>query len=307
MYHLEPTTVSTAYLLIAHGSRDPRPQAALNRLAQLVRERLIGCGQEPIGRTSPVATPVVASQRAASQMVAFTAASCTRSGGRSVTAVQPRATTLSRPARTNLKPVVIVGTAVLECSPLSLKQQIYEFSQRVKAAGIRRIQLVPIFLMAGVHVVDDIPAEVSAAQQMLGGDVELSLSDHIGCRPELIELLQERLATRPRSGQLMVAHGSRRRHGNRRIEGLASQLGVDIAYWSVPPDIETQVITLMQQGAQTLTILPYFLFSGGITDAIAHRTEELAERFPRVKFRLLPPLGASAALADIVVSLIKAA
>lgn len=103
----------------------------------------------------------------------------------------------------------------------------------------------------------------------------------------------------------MVAHGSRRRNGNRSIELLARRLSVDVAYWSVPPDIESQAIALMQQGAQTVTILPYFLFSGGITDAIAHRTEELAERFPKVKFRLLPPLGASADLADIVITLLK--
>ncbi|MEO1590682.1 MAG: CbiX/SirB N-terminal domain-containing protein [Cyanobacteria bacterium J06632_22] len=229
-----------------------------------------------------------------------------RSVSPTAVATRSRAATLPRATRTALSPAGIVGTAVLECSPLSLKQQIYEFAQRVKAAGIRQVQLVPVFLMAGVHVVDDIPAEVSAAQQLLGGDVELLLCDHLGSRPELINLLEDRLASLPQAGQLMVAHGSRRRHGNRGVENVARQLGVDIAYWAVPPDLESQTIALMQQGAQTLTILPYFLFSGGITDAIAHRTEELAERFPKVNFRLLPPLGASAALADIVVKLVKA-
>ena len=80
---------------------------------------------------------------------------------------------------------------------------------------------------------------------------------------------------------------------------------MQVAYWAVPPDIETQVIELMQQGCQKLTILPYFLFAGGITDAIAHRTEELAERFPKVQFRLLPTLGATAEMAQLSVEMIR--
>ncbi len=290
----------TAYLLIAHGSRDPRPQAALNRLAQLVRERLTSDSDDRLLKTERGAALA-----ATSEVVSF--ATANRSNAAVLPTARARTATLPRPQRTALSPAAIVGTAVLECSPLSLKQQIYEFAQRVKAAGIRQLKLVPVFLMAGVHVMDDIPAEVSAAQQLLGGEIELSLCDHLGSRPALRDLLQQRLATLPQTGQLMVAHGSRRRNGNRTIEFLARRLGVDVAYWSVPPDIESQAIALMQQGAQTVTILPYFLFSGGITDAIAHRTEELAERFPKVKFRLLPPLGASADLADIVVKLVTGA
>jgi len=64
------------------------------------------------------------------------------------------------------------------------------------------------------------------------------------------------------------------------------------------------VIELMQNGCQKLTILPYFLFTGGITDAIVHRTEELAERFPKVNFRLLPTLGATNEIADLAIELI---
>ncbi|MEO0539589.1 MAG: CbiX/SirB N-terminal domain-containing protein [Cyanobacteria bacterium P01_A01_bin.105] len=290
--------MSTAYLLIAHGSRDPRSQTALNRLAQLVREQLTSRGE---ARQQDVNTLALTSQAAS-----FSPANCSKPVSLSSGANRVATATLQRPSRTSLGASVVVGAAVLECSPLSLKQQIYEFGQRVKAAGIRQLKLVPIFLMAGVHVVDDLPTEVSAAQQQLGGDLELVLCEHLGSRPELRQLLRDRLAAHPKAGRLMVAHGSRRRHGNRKIEALARELSVAVAYWSVPPDLESQTIALMQQGAQTIAIAPYFLFSGGITDAIAHRTEELAERFPKIKFRLLPPLGASAALAKIVVNLVKA-
>ena len=86
------------------------------------------------------------------------------------------------------------------------------------------------------------------------------------------------------------------------VNNLAKSLGTSVAYWTKESDIEKQTIQLMQQGCSMLTIFPYFLFAGGITDAVAHLTEELAERFPRTSFRLLPPLGATADMAELIVS-----
>ena len=98
---------------------------------------------------------------------------------------------------------------------------------------------------------------------------------------------------------------SLRPRGNRPVDSLAKSLGAAAAYWITEADIENQTIHLMQQGCSTLTIFPYFLFAGGITDAVTHLTEELAERFPRTKFRLLPPLGATVDLADLVVGTLE--
>lgn len=200
---------------------------------------------------------------------------------------------------------VLVGTACLENSPLTLREQICEFGRRVKAAGIERLKLVPLFLMRGVHVMEDIPAEVSAAQQTLGEGLELSLCPHLGSHTGMTKLLSKKMTALSAEGHLLVAHGSRRPKGNRKIESLARSLGATAAYWSTPPDLETQVVNLMQQGCQKLIILPYFLFTGGITDAVIHLTEELAERFPKVCFRLLLPLGATPEVADLVVDLLQ--
>lgn len=200
---------------------------------------------------------------------------------------------------------VIIGTACLELSVLSLREQIYEFGCRLIAAGVTELKLLPIFLMAGVHVMEDIPAEIEAARQQLGDDIVLTVCDHLGSHPNISTVLEKRFSSEPAESSLLVAHGSRRPKGNKGIEKLAKQLNTQVAYWAIPPDIETQVIELMQQGYQKLTILPYFLFAGGITDAIAHRTEELAERFPRVQFRLLPTLGATAEIADLSVEIIQ--
>ena len=199
----------------------------------------------------------------------------------------------------------IVGTACLELGPRPLHEQVYQFSQRVKAAGVNRVRVLPLFLLEGVHVMEDIPMEMTLARQILDASLEVTLSPFLGSHFGLRKILADRMAQIPSAARLLVAHGSRRPGGNKPIEEIARQLGAIAAYWSVPPDLETQIIYLMQKGHQQIAIAPYFLFPGGITDAITQFTEELAERFPKVNFRLMPPLGATPELANVVVDLAR--
>ena len=286
---MKPLVAPTAYLLISHGSRDPRPQEAMNRLANLVREQL-----------EATLLPSVKEDLSNEQHEVDGRTLLEGRAGQTSVLTRPGLTT-SPPARSK----VIVGTACLELSPLPLSEQIYEFGLRLKAAGIDRLKLLPMFLMAGVHVMEDIPEEVEEARRLLGDSLELTLCPHLGSHPGIPSVLADRLASVPAEGSLLIAHGSRRPKGNRAIAGLARRLETAVAYWSIPPDIETQVIELMQRGCQRLTILPYFLFAGGITDAIAHRTEELAERFPKICFRLLPTLGATDEIAELAFELVQ--
>lgn len=297
---------STAYLLISHGSRDPRHQTAINRLAQLVRERLNASLPNPWAVNSLAAVmaednslfPIKPTEERPRQrpdkkgvmVTVMTAEPLAKSG---VSAVRYRAPQAQR---------CIVGSAVLEFGLLPLHKQIVEFGRRLSSAGVQRLQLVPLFLLRGRHVIDDIPEEVELARRELGGCIEIILGDHMGGYEAMPSLIAKRLSPTPAKGRLLVAHGSRRAKGNRPVDKLAKSLGTSVAYWTNESDIEHQTIQLMQQGCSTLTIFPYFLFAGGITDAVAHLMEELAERFPRTKFRLLPPLGATADMADLVVS-----
>jgi sirohydrochlorin cobaltochelatase len=196
----------------------------------------------------------------------------------------------------------LVGTACLEAEALPLHQQIVAFSRRAYAAGAQRICLVPIFLLAGVHVVDDIPAEVDLARQCLPG-LAIDVCPHLGSHPGLKRLLRSRLQATESETLILLAHGSRRPSGNEAIAKLAEALEGTAAFWAVAPDLETQVIHHLQTGVQRLAILPYFLFAGTTTDAITRRTEELAERFPQLGFHLLPPLGPSLDLARLVADL----
>jgi sirohydrochlorin cobaltochelatase len=295
---LKPVVASTAYLLISHGSRDPRPQEAMNRLADLVRNHLEAI-REPCRASAFQDFSVLPEHVPLLKDYAQLAPRLEPMG---------KTTLLTRPRR-EISPTVpchvVVGTACLELAPLALSEQIYEFALRLKASGVRELKLLPMFLMPGVHVTEDIPKEVEAAQKRLKDDsLKLTLCPHLGSHSKIANMLASRLASVPAEASLLVAHGSRRPKGNQAIRRLAQHLGTQVAYWAIPPDLETQVIALMQQGCQKLTILPYFLFAGGITDAIIHRTEELAERFPRVNFRLLPTLGATDEIAGLAVELV---
>lgn len=288
---------STAYLLISHGSRDPRPQEAMNRLADLVRRNL-----ESISHAASASKKSASSAERDRTFSDIPSDLYTEplSAGQMLLLTRPR---LEVSAVAPSK--VIVGTACLELAPIPLNEQIYEFALRLEAIGVRELKLLPVFLMSGVHVMEDIPTEVETAQKRLqGSTLKLTLCPHLGSHSKITDVLASRLASVPAEGSLLVAHGSRKPKGNKAIRGLAQRLGATVAYWATPPDIETQVINLMQRGCQKLTILPYFLFAGGITDAIVHRTEELAERFPNVVFRILPTLGATKEIANLAVELV---
>lgn len=289
----------TAYLLISHGSRDPRHQAAINRLAQLVRECL-----NPYLSNPWSAQPFVACLVEGRSSRAIDAGkqdhTCNEDNTVGAVVTAPAITAVNMPERLPQERFM-VGTAVLDCGLLPLHKQICEFGRRLSSSGIKRLRLVPLFLLQGKHVMEDIPSEIELARNELNSMIELVVGEHIGGNQSMAGLITKRFVDSPKRGRLIVAHGSRRPRGNRSVDALAKSLGTAVAYWTTESDIENQTIQLMQQGCPRLTIFPYFLFAGGITDEIAHLTEELAERFPRTKFRLLPPLGATADVANLVI------
>lgn len=253
----------SAYLLVSHGSRDPRPQFAMNHLAALI-------SQFP---------PHLPRQ---------------------------------------------VGTAYLELSSVPLHEQIKEFGV---ASGYNHLQVVPLFLLPGVHVMQDIPMEVMIAQQALGRELKINLRPHLGTHSGLSSLLitQQAATESNRSSAdlskgnlrkleaaclqtseskidawILLAHGSRRGGSKQPVEAMATQLRAVSAYWAVPPKLELRVQELVSAGHKQIGILPYFLFAGGITDAIFQMVEELKLQFPTTNLLLAEPLGASAALADLI-------
>lgn len=255
----------SAYLLVSHGSRDPRPQIAMEQLAKLIYQ------QTANNLSSPASSNRLTSTRSPLAYLA--------------------------------KPLVEI--ACLELSELPLHQQIVEFSDRALAQGYNRIQIVPLFLLAGVHVTKDIPTEVEQAREIIGQKLSIDLRSHLGTHPNLIHLLASQMATTLADASILIAHGSRRPAAKVAVEKIATELGALPAYWAITPKLATQVQQLVDKGHQRIAIVPYFLFAGGITDAIASQVKELNSQFLSIHLQLLKPIGASTQLAHLIMDLFE--
>lgn len=255
--------LQSAYLLVSHGSRDPRPQTAVEHLSLLLCQKL---------RTRGVSW-VSASTRS-------------RSVAASPVILEP-----------------LVGTASLELAPLPLHEQIRLFGKRAQAAGYKRLQVLPLFLLPGVHVKEDIPAEVQIAQQALSSKLMIEVRPHLGTHTRLGRLLANQLRYIKADARILLSHGSRRPGGNQSVEVVATQLEAVPAYWSVQPSLESQIRELVKAGYEHIGILPYFLFPGEITDAIAQAVAQHRLQFPSATLYLAEPIGASAELADLILDL----
>lgn len=219
---------------------------------------------------------------------------------------QPQAEEKTAPARVlSCNRYPLVGTATLELAPIPLHEQIRQFASRVREAGCNQLQLLPIFLLPGVHVRDDIPQEVALANQSLAQAVVLKHRPYLGSHLGLASILASQLATLEADAKILLSHGTHRPGGNESVEAVAKQLGARVAYWSMQPTLEEQIKTLSAAGYKQIAILPYFLFSGGITDAIAQTVSSLQAQFPTVELKLAEPIGASTQLADLIVDLIE--
>jgi sirohydrochlorin ferrochelatase len=157
-------------------------------------------------------------------------------------------------------------------------------------------------------VKEDIHLEVAIAQQDLGQELTINLRPHLGSHPGLSGLLEAQLAEIKADDSvvcIILAHGSRRAGSQEPVEAMAKQLGAVSAYWAVPPKLESRVQELVRVGYKQIVILPYFLFVGGITDAIAQSVELLKEQFPNASLQMAEPLGASAELAKLIMDLVE--
>jgi sirohydrochlorin cobaltochelatase len=197
----------------------------------------------------------------------------------------------------------VVETAVLELHPQPLHQQIAATAERAIAAGYQQLNVIPLFLLRGVHVMEDIPTEVAIAQRILGDRLNLRICPHLGSHPQVRTLLTLPPHRPSTATWVLVSHGSRRPGGNEPVEAIALDLGATVAYWSVEPKLDTQLAHLVRMGCREIVILPYFLFAGGITDAIAQMLQSVAHQYPYVRLDLREPIGDSERLAHLVLNL----
>jgi sirohydrochlorin cobaltochelatase len=240
----------SAYILVFHGSSDPRSRIAAEALTSRFRNGVSATPQIPW--FSEEATLV----------------------GKSKTASAiPRGVDFSLPAlELGDRTPPPVHAAYLECHPLPLHQQLKQIAQEIQTPNPFQkivLRVVPVFLLPGMHVLEDIPAEIAQAQQQLEDRVILQVTTHLG------------------------SHLGLRR------------FGAAVAYWSMPPTLESRLQALAQSGYQRIGILPFFLFDGGITDAIAQTITQFTQHHPLLKITLTAPLGDIPGLVDLLADLAR--
>lgn len=111
------------------------------------------------------------------------------------------------------------------------------------------------------------------------------------------------------SAILLIAHGSRRQAANDDLFAVAtmfrerdpSRIVIASFLELADPDIPTGATECVNQGAQEVRMLPYFLSAGShVTRDLERFRSEFAERHAGVRFVLCPPIGLHPLLIDVL-------
>ena len=76
--------------------------------------------------------------------------------------------------------IPMVGAGVLEFGDRPLGVQIADFAKAAAAIGVGQVFLIPLFLAAGNHVLEDLPEAIALAQSHLDANVALTLCPVLG-------------------------------------------------------------------------------------------------------------------------------
>ena len=254
--------ISSAHLLVAHGSRNSHYQINLQKLAHLVQQQVI--------------------QKYRQNQLTST-----------------EDNKLERKQFSLYLPLVDI--AYLELTSIPLSEAIINFAFQALLQNYQFIKIIPLFLSSGVHVLQDIPEQIKLAQEKLTNHIEIQLMPHLGSYQSLVKLLEKQFIQLPVQKRILLAHGSRLNTGNQQCEQIAAQLEAEVAYWSVNPSLKEKVASLVELGVQSIAIIPYFLFEGKITQALVYQIEQLQTEYPQIKLLAGKPLGATRELANLIV------
>lgn len=272
--------MSSGYFLVFHGSRDRRGQFILSQLihslSQQVADKLI-----------------LAQGKHLQQKIALEIHHnvCNYTGEYST------CTTQDLTLRSKME-IPLIGTGSLELTTIPLHHKIKQYADSIQKLGYKRLKILPLFLTPGVHVCEDIPAEI--AQTVVSKEIELELLPFLGHHSRILTILSQQFAQLPSNGRILLAHGTKYPQGNVFIDKLATRLNARAAYYSVASSLKEQVQALIARKLSKIAIVPYFLFPGRITEAIAMEIAQLQRDFPETELLLGRPLGTTGELSNLI-------
>jgi sirohydrochlorin ferrochelatase len=160
----------------------------------------------------------------------------------------------------------IQGYGFLEHAGPSISEAIESCIQK----GASRITVVPILLLPGIHVNEDIPAEIEKAK-IEYPNISFSYCPPLGSDDILVNILAERLISQGfnKAGDeavLLVGHGSREPGAALEFQKLADLLGkkiqfeVQTAFLTTPVFYHEKIEELPNKKTY---VLPFLLFNAG--------------------------------------------
>jgi len=186
--------------------------------------------------------------------------------------------------------------------------------------GSRRVAAVPLMLLTAGHAKDDIPATL-VREKMSHPEVDFRYGRALGIRPELLELMNERISAvvpeeeREETAVLVVGRGSSDPDANSDLfkvsrlfyEGRPYPM-VETAYVSMtPPSVHEGLERLKRLGAKKIAVFSYFLFTGVLEERIRLQSEEFAADNPELSISYAGYFGPHERIADLVVERYKEA
>ena len=218
----------SSYFLVFHGSRDRRGQLILSQLVhslsiQLANGLILNQGK------------YLQKSRAENQ-----------NNIRNYTVDLPPsiAQKVARPSKAEIPSI---ATGSLELTTIPLAHKIKEYAQSIQELGCQHLKVLPLFLTPGVHVCEDIPAEIAQIHKDLAENMTVELLPYLGHYPQTLTILSQEFARLPSEGRILFAHGTRYPKGNMWLKNLATQLNARIAYYSVPGSLSTQIEALISK------------------------------------------------------------
>ncbi len=110
---------------------------------------------------------------------------------------------------------------------------------------------------------------------------------------------------------IVVAHGSRRKESNDELIAIAKKLSAsmisdfsDVHYGFLElaePSIPDAITQCIHSGAESVTVLPYFLSAGRhVTIDIPNEVLKVQQLYPKCSIVITPYLGAADGLIDVI-------
>lgn len=173
--------------------------------------------------------------------------------------------------------------------------------------GVRRVVVLPLFLVSATHMKSDLPTAIHAARARFP-EVEFVYGRHLGIHPQLNAILDERLAEvervlapvdRAETAVLLVGRGSSDPDANSDVAKVARLfwegrgLGwVEVAFSGITgPTVVEGLRRCARLGAQAIIVLPYFVFTGILVKRMAREVAEMQSVLAPVPIRMGRYLG----------------